>query len=272
MSRRKSHGRHTRSWRQSFHRVWSIAGSRRCASSAMPGSRSSTTISIRIPSSRRPAIPTMLRRSVILAASPLPSVHSDWKQQTVRTPPPPLADQHQNPPRRLVTPLMYSAFVSAKLKCPVRAKLKCPNYPSEDAILRFQRQPVSLATVLAATASASTQIGGQCIRYSPFPRTKCFSQTRAAVLRRTKAEVIAATASEAKKILKSRKSDLVVLCHSLSREETLEIASLAHQQTIGVPVLNVVSNADPVSEWRFIAPDSVASCDPKRLIEKVAGF
>src|SRR5580698_1852567 len=41
----------------------------------------------------------MLRRSVILAASPLPSEHSEWKHQTVRAPPPPLADQHQNPPR-----------------------------------------------------------------------------------------------------------------------------------------------------------------------------
>ena len=96
--------------------------------------------------------------------------------------------------------------------------------------------------------------------------------TRAAVLRQTKAEVVAATASEAKKILKSRQFDLVVLCHSLSIEETLEIASLAHQQTIAVPVLKVVSNADPVSEWRFISPDSVASCDPKTLIEKVAGL
>ena len=29
---------------------------------------------------------------------------------------------------------MYSGNVSAKLKCPVRAKLKCPNYPSEDEV------------------------------------------------------------------------------------------------------------------------------------------
>jgi DNA-binding response OmpR family regulator len=97
-------------------------------------------------------------------------------------------------------------------------------------------------------------------------------ETRAAVLRQTKAEVVAATASEAKKILKSRQFDLVVLCHSLSVEETLEIASLAHQQTIAVPVLTVVPNADPVSEWRFIAPDSTASCDPGLLVEKVAGL
>ena len=94
--------------------------------------------------------------------------------------------------------------------------------------------------------------------------------TRAAVLRRTEAEVIAAMANEAKKILKSRKVDLVVLCHSLSKEETLEIAALAHQQTIAVPVLKVVSNADPISEWRFIAADSTAPCEPKKLVQKVA--
>jgi DNA-binding response OmpR family regulator len=63
--------------------------------------------------------------------------------------------------------------------------------------------------------------------------------TRAAVLRRTNAEVIAAKANEAKKLLKERRFDLVVLCHTLSPEETLEIASLAHQQTIAVPVLKV---------------------------------
>ena len=96
--------------------------------------------------------------------------------------------------------------------------------------------------------------------------------TRAAVLRQTKAEVVAAMASEAKDILKSRQFDLVVLCHSLSPEETLEISSLAHQQTIAVPVLTVIPNADHVSERRVIAPDSVASCDPRMLIEKVAGL
>jgi DNA-binding response OmpR family regulator len=96
--------------------------------------------------------------------------------------------------------------------------------------------------------------------------------TRAAVLRKTNAEVIAATASEAEKILKSRQFDLVVLCHSLSPEETLRIASLAHQQTIAVPVLSVVPNAEPVSEWRFLESDSTASCDPRMLVEKVAGL
>ena len=93
---------------------------------------------------------------------------------------------------------------------------------------------------------------------------------RTAVLRRTDAEVIAARADEAKKILKKRRFDLVVLCHSLSPEDTLEIASLARHQTIAVPVLRVVSKTDSVSEWAFVAPDAAASCDPRVLVEKVA--
>jgi len=94
--------------------------------------------------------------------------------------------------------------------------------------------------------------------------------TRTAVLRRTDAEVIAARADEAKTILKKRRFDLVVLCHSLSPEDTLEIASLARHQTIAVPVLRVVSKTDFVSEWAFVAPDAAASCDPRVLVEKVA--
>src|SRR5580698_6363933 len=83
--------------------------------------------------------------------------------------------------------------------------------------------------------------------------------SRAAVLRKTDAEVIAAKANEAKKILKTRRFDLVVLCHSLSPEEILEIVSLAHHQTIAVPVLRVVSQIDFVSDWTFVAPDAAAS-------------
>ena len=135
-----------------------------------------------------------------------------------------------------------------------------------------QAQPTPLATVLPATASASTQIGEVMRTILTISQDKVLLATRAAVLRRTNAEVVAATASEAKKILQSRQFDLVVLCHSLSPEETFEIASLGHQETIAVPVLTVIPNVDPVSEWRFIASDSTASCDPRMLIEKVAGI
>jgi CheY-like chemotaxis protein len=76
--------------------------------------------------------------------------------------------------------------------------------------------------------------------------------------------------SEAKNILKAHRFDLVVLCHSLTVQDTLEIASLAQNQTIAIPILKVVSNTEFVSEWTFITPDVAASCDPKILVEKVA--
>ena len=94
--------------------------------------------------------------------------------------------------------------------------------------------------------------------------------TRAAVLRRSNAQVTTATANEARKILKSGQFDLVVLCFSLSVEETLEIAFLAHPQTIAIPVRKVVPNLDPVSEWRLIGPYSTAPWDPGTLVERVA--
>lgn len=94
--------------------------------------------------------------------------------------------------------------------------------------------------------------------------------TRTAVLRRTDAEVIAAKPNEAKKFLQKRRFDLVVLCHSLSLQQTLEIASLAHEQTIAIPILKVVANSEPVSEWTFIPADAATSSDPRILVEKVA--
>jgi DNA-binding response OmpR family regulator len=51
--------------------------------------------------------------------------------------------------------------------------------------------------------------------------------SRAAVLRKTNADVIEAKASEAENILRAHQCDLVVLCHSLTPAQTFEIASLA---------------------------------------------
>jgi CheY-like chemotaxis protein len=94
--------------------------------------------------------------------------------------------------------------------------------------------------------------------------------TRKEVLRRTNSEVVAAKPEEAIELLQTRRFDLVVLCHSLTHEDTVEIASLAHQQTIAIPILKVMSSLEPVSEWIFVAPDAVASSDPRILIDKVA--
>jgi DNA-binding response OmpR family regulator len=96
--------------------------------------------------------------------------------------------------------------------------------------------------------------------------------SRASLLRKTNAEVIGAKASEAENILKAQQFDLIVLCHSLTPAETLEIASLAHQPIIAIPVLKIVSDIESASESILIAPDVVTSCDPKVLVEKVTEF
>jgi DNA-binding response OmpR family regulator len=93
--------------------------------------------------------------------------------------------------------------------------------------------------------------------------------SRSEVLRLTDAKVIAARAAEAKKILKERRFDLVVLCHSLSSEDTLEIVGLARHKTVAVPVLKIVSQADPVSEWTDLASDPTAPYKPEVLVEQV---
>jgi hypothetical protein len=131
-------------------------------------------------------------------------------------------------------------------------------------------QPKISRDSIPGTASFSTQIGKAMRTILAISQDDSLLITRAAVLRKTNAEVIAAKANEAKKILESRRFDLVVLCHTLSPEETLEIASLVHRQTIAVPVLKVISNTEFASEWRFIGPCSAASCDPKILVETVA--
>jgi 4-hydroxy-3-methylbut-2-enyl diphosphate reductase IspH len=60
------------------------------------------------------------------------------------------------------------------------------------------------------------------------------------VLRRANAEVVAARADEALKLLRERQFDLVVLCHTLTPEETNKLASLAHQRKNDAHVFDVL--------------------------------
>ncbi len=58
---------------------------------------------------------------------------------------------------------MYSGCVSAKLKlkCPVRAKLKCPNYPSEDEVREAE---IGLGDDERTRSKADRSIGGSAGR------------------------------------------------------------------------------------------------------------
>lgn len=91
-------------------------------------------------------------------------------------------------------------------------------------------------------------------------------RTRSEVLRRANAEVVAARANEAKKLLQERQFDLVVLCHSLTPKETDELASLAHQLRNDVRVLEVLKIGE-VNWGRH--GDNIAMSQPQALIAKV---
>jgi DNA-binding response OmpR family regulator len=90
--------------------------------------------------------------------------------------------------------------------------------------------------------------------------------TRSEVLRRANAEVVAARANEAKRLLKERQFDLVVLCHSLTPQETDELASLAQHLTNGGHVLEVLK----ISELnRGLRREEAVVPQPRALVAKV---
>jgi CheY-like chemotaxis protein len=94
--------------------------------------------------------------------------------------------------------------------------------------------------------------------------------TRAALLRTTPATVVAAKAQEALKLLKEKQFDLVILCHTLSPEEMIAVASLAHHQQIGTRVLKLVSGEFVGVPTNSVAADDEAICEPKSLVAKVS--
>jgi DNA-binding response OmpR family regulator len=93
--------------------------------------------------------------------------------------------------------------------------------------------------------------------------------TRAAVLRLSHADVVQALPDQALKMLQTVQFDLVVLCHSVSRSESTEVADLARLRTRGIRVLQVVpgdSSLVPAAEtWA----DDIADSHPGRLVDKV---
>lgn len=93
--------------------------------------------------------------------------------------------------------------------------------------------------------------------------------SRAAVLRRSNADVVTASYRNAIQILKGQKFDLVVLCHTLSMEEMIEVAQAAHELQKGAPVLQVVSDMRPYGQTGSVVADGVAHSDPASLVDKV---
>lgn len=93
--------------------------------------------------------------------------------------------------------------------------------------------------------------------------------TRAAVLRQSKADVITAKFTQAMQTLRDQRFDLVVLCHTLSTEEMIEVRQASHALQNGVPVLQVVSDIRPFGQVDPVAADDVARSNPATLVDKV---
>jgi DNA-binding response OmpR family regulator len=93
--------------------------------------------------------------------------------------------------------------------------------------------------------------------------------TRAAVLnKKTGANVICCNASEALKLVRLESLDLVVLCHSLVKEEAKRIAEEAHRSTRRPKVLLVILTLDQSREilHRDAKFDATSLPDPAALI------
>jgi response regulator RpfG family c-di-GMP phosphodiesterase len=92
--------------------------------------------------------------------------------------------------------------------------------------------------------------------------------TRAAVLKKTKANVICCSASEALKLLESVPLDLIVLCHSLREEEAEIIAEMAHRCPQGPRVLLMILVAIQERPYRDANYDATSLPDPASLIAR----
>jgi DNA-binding response OmpR family regulator len=93
--------------------------------------------------------------------------------------------------------------------------------------------------------------------------------SRAAVLRKSKADVITADLVDAVAALKNQRFDLVVLCHTLSTEEMMDLGRAAHRLQNGVRVLQVVSDTEPYQQDYSVDADDVSPSNPARLVDKV---
>jgi DNA-binding NtrC family response regulator len=93
--------------------------------------------------------------------------------------------------------------------------------------------------------------------------------TRSAVLRRCYARVVAAHVSEARKLLKAERFDLVVLCHTVSSQEMNELVLLARRQASDSQVLEILK-ATEIEGGRVPSDaDDVAASRPETMIAKV---
>jgi DNA-binding response OmpR family regulator len=95
-------------------------------------------------------------------------------------------------------------------------------------------------------------------------------ETRAAVLKKTGADVVYCIGSHAFNVIKSEMPDLVVLCHSLPEAEAEVIADKAHVCCPRTRVLLVVSQATEEKHYKYAKFDATSLPEPTKLITLAA--
>ena len=93
-------------------------------------------------------------------------------------------------------------------------------------------------------------------------------ETRAAVLRKTGAEVIYCDGSQVLNIMETEKPDLFVLCHSLMAVEADVIADKVHASCPGARILLVVSQMIAEKQYADAKFDGTSLPEPVRLIKR----
>jgi CheY-like chemotaxis protein len=93
--------------------------------------------------------------------------------------------------------------------------------------------------------------------------------TRAAIFRNMQEDVVAANVRDALHILEDNHFDLVVLCHTLSLLEMIQISALAHQRNPGTRVLKVIATPFHTETAADVNADEEAPSDPHILVRRV---
>jgi DNA-binding response OmpR family regulator len=93
--------------------------------------------------------------------------------------------------------------------------------------------------------------------------------TRAAVLRYAEKNVTIALPRDAAKILGDKQFDLVVLCHTLSPKEMIEVVTVAHRVHPGIRVLQMTPLTSSDLLYELVPADEKAPTEPRALVEKI---
>jgi hypothetical protein len=94
-------------------------------------------------------------------------------------------------------------------------------------------------------------------------------ETRAAVLKKTGAEVVYCIGSQVFNIVGYEIPDLVVLCHTLLEEEAEAIADKVHARSPKTRVLLVLSQVVTVKQYQNAKFDATSLPEPVKLLKRV---